>query len=89
MTGAEHATAKGSSRAWDHNQLVHAIWLQALLQRFHLWVIRVPTEDNVADLPSRSEYQLLYDMDGEWRDPTIADLYLQGICGVQLPVRRE
>ena len=68
---------KGSARAWDHNRLVPSIWTQALVQGIHLWVERVPTEDNLADLPSRAEYQLLYDIGSEWRAPCMADLYIE------------
>ena len=52
-SGAEKCTAKGAARSFDHNALVHSMWCQALLQRFYLWVKRVPSDANIADAPSR------------------------------------
>jgi hypothetical protein len=78
VLGAERSTAKGSAKAWDHNCLVHSIWTQAFLQKFHIWVERVPTDDNVADLPSRMQYQLLQEIGSVWRQPRIADMYVTG-----------
>ena len=40
-------------QAFDHNLLVHEIWSMALRNHMALWVYRVPSEDNIADLPSR------------------------------------
>ena len=75
--GAEKGTARGSSRAFDHNRLIHAIWTQCLRQSISLWVQRVPTDDNLADLPSRSCYKLLAELGAVWRDPQLANLYLE------------
>ena len=50
---AQRRVQRGPS---DHNALIHCVWTQALLQRFRLWVQRVPTEDNLSDLPSRFDY---------------------------------
>jgi hypothetical protein len=44
---------RGSARAWDHAQLVHDQWLQVVKLRMDIFVKRVHTDDNVADLPSR------------------------------------
>jgi hypothetical protein len=52
-TGAEICCRKGTARHWDHAQLVHAQWLHAARARMELWVKRVATKDNIADLPSR------------------------------------
>ena len=76
VSGAEHGTAKGSARAFDHNALIHSVWMQALLQHFALWVYRVPTDDNLSDLPSRGEYELIHELGAVWHDPCIAQLYL-------------
>ena len=99
VSGAEHGTAKGSARAFDHNALIHSVWMQAhalsqnvccahalsqnvcvwmqaLLQHFALWVYRVPTDDNLSDLPSRGEYELIHELGAVWHDPCIAELYL-------------
>ena len=44
---------RGSARAWDHAQLVHNQWLHAAMAQLTIWVKRVDTESNIADLPSR------------------------------------
>jgi hypothetical protein len=53
------ACAKGTARSWDHAQLVHAQWLHAAREHMQLWVKRVATKDNIADLPSRKAFELL------------------------------
>ena len=47
------AVRKGTERAHDHAQLCHEQWLQLANPRAHAWVVRVGTDYNVADLPSR------------------------------------
>ena len=42
-TGAQHSTAKGSARAADQCALVHSIWELAYVNKFKLWVERVPS----------------------------------------------
>ena len=44
---------RGSARSWDHAQLVHEQWLHAALSGIEIFVKRVATDDNIADLPSR------------------------------------
>ena len=73
-TGAEATTQKGSSKAEDHNSLVHEIWTLALEYGMSLWIDRVPSDDNLSDLPSREEYDLLHQMGAVWRTPAIPDL---------------
>ena len=58
-TGAEHALRNGTARAADHNAIVAATWKAALAFGCSLWVERVPTDENIADLPSREEYRCL------------------------------
>ena len=77
FAGAELGTVKGSAKAFDHNALIHNVWMQALVQRFELWVYRVPTDDNLSDLPSRGEYALLDEMGAVWQEPCIAQMYLE------------
>ena len=48
----------------------------ALRNHMALWVYRVPSEDNIADLPSRYEFQLLHDLKAIWRDPDCPNLQL-------------
>ena len=66
------ATQKGTARAWDHCQVVHEVWTQALVNKTWVWVERVPSDDNIADFPSREEYGLLRDMGAVWREPVVA-----------------
>ena len=44
---------RGSARTWDHAQLVHAQWLHAAVLGMNIYIKRVDTNDNIADLPSR------------------------------------
>ena len=67
------ATRKGSCRADDHNALIHEIWTIALAFGMHLWLDRVPSDENIADLPSREEYSLLRDIGAKWKAPLIPD----------------
>ena len=57
-TGSEHGTSKGRARSWDHCCIIHSLWTHALLLRLEMFVYRVPTDDNIADLPSREEYSM-------------------------------
>ena len=58
-TGSEVVVRRGSARSWDHAQLVHAQWFHIVRMRANVFVRRVATDDNVADLPSRREYGVL------------------------------
>ena len=79
FAGAKHGTAKSSAKAFDHNALIHNVWMQALEQHFGLWVYRVPTDDNLSDLPSRGEYELLKEIGAVWHEPCMAELYLSDV----------
>ena len=74
-TGAEAAARRGSAQAWDHCEMVHGIWTQAFLNQTHVWIERVASDDNLSDLPSRTEYKLLQDLGAVWRAPLIAKLF--------------
>ena len=76
-SGAEKCTTGGAARSSDHNHIVHAVWLQAFLQRFQLWIERVPTVDNISDPPSRFDYRLLEELGAVWKNPSIANIYLE------------
>ena len=78
--GAEAATRKGSARSWDHCQVIHEIWTQALANHTYVWIERVPSEDNLSDLPSRGEYELVAsELGAQWREPVIANLFLDDV----------
>ena len=53
------AFRRGSARSYDHAQLVHRMWLHAAVERLDTHVVRVATDDNLADLPSRQVQILL------------------------------
>ena len=57
--GGKHATAAGAARSKDHNRLIDSLWMLALKLDIALWMDRVPTKENIADLPSREFYELL------------------------------
>lgn len=42
---------------------------------YGLWVDRVPTKDNVADLPSREDYVLLGERGSKWVRPQMAEAF--------------
>jgi hypothetical protein len=69
-----YACVAGSSKAADHNALVHEIWTLALSCGISIWVDRVPSDDNLADLPSREEYRLLEQLGAAWKAPLLPDL---------------
>ena len=73
--GSEHATRRGSAKAWDHNHIVHALWVKAAMLRCHLWVDRVPTKVNISDLPSREEYGLLHAMNTKFVEPVLDEMF--------------
>ena len=73
--GSEHATQRGSAKAWDHNLIVHSIWYKAATQRCHMVVDRVPTKDNIADLPSREQYELLHAMGTTFVAPVLDSMF--------------
>lgn len=80
--GAEAATRKGAAKAWDHCQVIHEVWTQALVNHTYLWIERVPSDDNLSDLPSRGEHALLAGRLGaQWRKPVIAPLFLDVVLG--------
>ena len=54
-SGAEIAFSRGSARSWDHAQLVNAMWAHALLLKANIHVVRVSTDNNIADLPTRMQ----------------------------------
>ena len=58
-TGAQHAADRGRAKSFDHSCLAHCLWSKIAALNADVSVQRVPTKDNIADLPSREEYRLL------------------------------
>jgi len=79
LAGAECSTQKGTSKAFDHNALVHQIWTFALAHGIKLWVERVPTKENIADDPSRFHYKLLDDLKARWKQPYMCDRFKNAV----------
>ena len=65
--GAEKATAHGSAKAFDHNALIHEIWMHVFIHKIKLWIERVPSKFNISDSPSRFEYKILEDLGAVWK----------------------
>ena len=67
------ASTKGWKRAkaFDHTCLAHCLWAQLIKLKTEAFIKRVPTEVNIADLPSREEYSLLESIGAEWVQPKL------------------
>ena len=76
-TGAEAAARKGSAKHWDHAEIVHAQWLHAAVNHMFLYIKRVPTDDNIADLPSRREFTILRSKGAIEMEPLLEDEFLK------------
>ena len=51
----------------------------------HIWIERVPSDDNISDLPSRESYGLMTELGAKWRAPVMAHIFLgRGMYGTQL-----
>ena len=74
--GAESAFARGSARCFDHRDIVHDMWLQAVVHNMSLWIVRVSTHLNIADLPSRSDYSALAAISATRCEPVLDEPYL-------------
>ena len=86
--GAEKSTAKGRAAAWDHNCMVHQIWTLAFRHRVRLWIERVPSALNLADLPSRNSNRLLEELGGTFVEPVMHESLLEMCCLVSDSVPR-
>jgi hypothetical protein len=58
-SAVEFAVKRGSAKSTDHNRMVHWIWMWAFKAHSQLFTERVPTDDNVADGPSRGKFEAL------------------------------
>ena len=68
---------KGSAKSFDQGCLVNAIWTHAVSNRSHLWIERVPSEENISDPPSREDYRLMRKLGIGWCQPVLSELYLE------------
>ena len=74
--GAEGSVRRGSARVWDQCKMVHEIWTLAFQLKLHLWIERVPSEQNLADLPSRCEYGIVQALGAHWMRPRLFQLFM-------------
>ena len=52
-TGAEAVAKRGTAKTFDHCCLAHALWKRFAELQLGVWVERVPTEVNIADLGTK------------------------------------
>ena len=74
VAGGPGVLAKGAAKAGDHNRIVHKIWLNAAINNTGIWICRVPSEDNIADEPSRGEFSTLKKLYSVWKNPVLSDV---------------
>ena len=86
-TGAESAAKTGSAKQFDHACLAHCLWLRAAQLGIEMVVKRVPTKDNIADLPSRGEFALLEWMGAERQEAKLDDMFLDVASWKSLSLR--
>ena len=70
-TGGEGAFSKGASKSNDHNMLSYAFWLQAARDRINIHINRVDTKVNIADDPSRGDFEIMNALGAEFVKPII------------------
>ena len=71
------ASRNGRAKCVDHCGLIHEIWTHCFLNGTYLWIERVPSSDNISDLPSREDYVLVEELeDVLWRPPLVATHYV-------------
>ena len=73
--GSEASIRRGSARSWDHAQLVHAQWLHAARYQMSLFIKRVNSKDNIGDLPSRGDFNLMHALGAEWVQPKLWSMF--------------
>ena len=66
---ARHALIRGGSTSTASAHLVGLFWREETLLRAYSWIERVPTASNVADGPSRLDYDLLRQLGASWSVP--------------------
>ena len=63
--GVLGALTKGSTKEPDHNTMVHLLWHRIAVDKLGVWFNRVPTDDNIADGPTRRWFDALSKMCAE------------------------
>ena len=65
---------KGYSPKMDSTAIVGEFWLLASTLRLQVYIDRVESKSNLADGPSRLEFDLLQRLDGQWSSPCVDSL---------------
>ena len=86
--GSEACARKGTAKCWDHACIVHSLWKRAAELRVNLFVQRVPTAENVADLPSREDYGLMRAIGAVFVPPVMDAAFRQPSAWEFLSLRR-
>ena len=60
-----------SVKSNDHNMLSYAFWLQAARDRINIHINRVDTKVNIADDPSRGDFEIMNALGAEFLKPII------------------
>ena len=76
-TGAQAATSTGRAKSFDHACIAHCIWTELAQLHVEVHVARVPTDSNIADLPSRQKYGLLHALGSKEGEPKLSEVFLQ------------
>ena len=74
-SGGEHSLRQGSSKTNDYNALVHFFWLTCQKLNIDVDIRRVPTDDNIADGPTRPtkavNCKILHELDAVESSPKL------------------
>ena len=86
-TGAQAATSTGRAKSFDHACIAHCIWAELAKLHVQAHVERVPTDSNIADLPSRQEYELLHKIGAKEMEPKLSPVFLRPDAWESLSIR--
>ena len=75
--GGEHALRTGSARSMDRNMIVHGLWLHARRSDYAIWVETVASQENIADFPSRSSFEIVRNLGAQETNPYIDPAFLR------------
>ena len=54
-----HSVIRGGAKSEDHKYMVHKCWSYCYAQRMNPWLENVPSDDNVADGPTRGDFYVV------------------------------
>ena len=57
MLGSVCDVLTGTSKRFDHSCIAHCLWKRLLELNVSAWIERAPTDDNIADDPTRRVFQ--------------------------------